>query len=190
MNKDEVKKLMMLIMSTYPNFKVADMKFTVNTWLNLLKEYNAEDIFNGYRAFTLTDKNGFAPTPGQIINNIPGLKGEEMTEGEAWSLVFHAMKNSAYNSVQEYEKLPKVIQKALGSAENLKEIAIDEEFNLSVESSNFKRSYKNALSQQRNADMLPESLRQKVENPYTKMLEEKRSNRRKSLEDLKLLLGD
>lgn len=60
---------------------------------------------------------------------------------EAWAAVRNALQNSAYNSTAEFNALPRMVQKAVGSANQLHTWAVDKDYNESVISSVFKKSY-------------------------------------------------
>ena len=75
---------------------------------------------------------------------------EEMSAQEAWALVYKAICNSAYNSAHEFDKLPELVKKAVGSADNLRNHAIDSDFNLGVAQSNFIKAYNTILERKKN----------------------------------------
>ena len=145
MTRDEVKKIIMVIATTYPNWKPENMTNTVDVWYTLFADYPASLIQKALKEYICRDTKGFAPVPGQIIANIP-LEGGYLNEQEAWDLVYKAICNSGYHSKEEFEKLPPECQKAAGSANNLKELALmDIETVQSVEKSHFIRTYRDVL---------------------------------------------
>ena len=75
-----------------------------------------------------------------------------------------ALRNSTYNSAEEFKKLPALVQKAIGRSEQLRIWAMDEEFNESVTSSNFMRSYRVVMERRKEVNKLPEKIRALVEN--------------------------
>lgn len=73
------------------------------------------------KAFVATDKKGFPPVPGQIKEQISVLRNQNgMSEQDAWEMVNNALRNSSYGSAEEFAKLPKDIQRAVGSANMLR----------------------------------------------------------------------
>ena len=75
-------------------------------------------------------------------------------------MVYKAICNSAYNSVEEFNKLPVEIQRAVGSAEMLKAWSLlDIEQVQTVIQSNVMRSYKVASKQKKEYDVLPENVK-------------------------------
>ena len=75
-------------------------------------------------------------------------------------MVYKAICNSAYNSVEEFNKLPVEIQRAVGSAEMLKAWSLlDIEQVQTVIQSNVMRSYKVASKQKKEYEVLPENVK-------------------------------
>ena len=75
-------------------------------------------------------------------------------------MVYKAICNSAYNSVEEFNKLPVEIQRAVGSADMLKSWSqLDIEQVQTVIQSNVMRSYKVASKQKKEYDVLPENVK-------------------------------
>ena len=103
---------------------------------------------------------------------------QELNEMEAWSLVNKAIRNSAYNSVEEFEKLPPLVQKAVGLPSSLREWAMTENLNKEVIMSNFQRAYKIELQREKELQKMPKAVREMIakvnENSYSGQIEQKR----------------
>lgn len=137
----------------------------LNLWQVMLEGYDANIVMAALKTFIATDKSGFAPSCGQLIDKINLLVAsatgeEEMSESQAWSLVSKALRNSTYNSQSEFEKLPETVKKAVGSPNMLYQWATDEDFNESVVSSNFMRSYREVSKRKKEYDLIPASVKQ------------------------------
>jgi predicted small lipoprotein YifL len=90
----------------------------------------------------------------------PVTQPEEMTEQEAWALVSKAIRNSAYNSAEEFAKLPPVVQRLVGSPSQLREWGqMDSDTVNSVVASNFQRSYRARAKNERDYLALPSSVK-------------------------------
>lgn len=160
MTKLEAKKVMSVMLAAYPNYRPADIGAAVDVWADLLAGYPYRLVDAALRAYILTDTGGFAPSVGQIVDKMATLSGGYgQTESEAWAMVRKAIGNGSYHAEDEYAKLPEAVQKAVGSAEQLRLWAGDCGFNEGVESSNFKRAYRAAVEREREAAKLPEALR-------------------------------
>lgn len=162
MTREETIQLLMTIQAAFPNYKVTDKTVTVNIWLSMLEDYDSNLVMASLKSYIATDKTGFAPSIGQIIDKAHALVklngNSELTETEAWALVSKALRNGVYNSESEFNKLPETVQKAVGSHEMLRVWATDENFNESVVSSNFMRSYKAVLNRKTEIEKLPASV--------------------------------
>lgn len=151
LTSEEAGKIIMAIKIAFPNYNVEDLSAAVNMYQALFKDYSYEQVSMGLHRYIMTNKSGFAPSIGQIVdcifeNNAP----DEMSEMEVWGMVSKAIRNSAYHSAEEFERLPEIAQKAIGSSQQLYNWAIDEEYNEGVIQSNFLRSYR--ICQQRAKD--------------------------------------
>lgn len=159
MTREETIQLLMYVQAAFPNFKIQNKEVTVNMWYMMLKEYPYQQAMSALQAYIVTDSTGFAPSIGQVIDKMFIATGsEEMSDIEAWSLVNKAIRNSAYNAESEFEKLPDRCKKVLGGASQLRLWAMSSDFNESVISSQFMRSYREIASRENELRKLPESV--------------------------------
>lgn len=155
----EARKFVAVLMVTYPNYNPIDEELAAETWAGVTEEYTYEQVDIALRSYMKTNTSGFAPTPGQIIDKIHTMtQPQELNEMEAWSLVSKAIRNSGYNSVDEFAKLPLLVQKAVGLPSQLRTWALDENYNEEVVSSNFIKCYRNELAQQRELQKMPQNV--------------------------------
>ena len=172
MDKNEVKNIIGAIMASYPNYKPADMAFTVATWTSMLADYDYPTISKALQKFIMTDTSGFAPSIGQVLGMIDMPVNREPLE--AWDLVRKAIRNGYYFAEQEYSKLPIECQKAIGSPANLKEMALMPTDTVeSVEQSHFIRSYQAVLKRMDEERRLPNQFRNYTNQIEAKMQEHK-----------------
>lgn len=165
MTREETQNLLAMIQATYPNFNPLDKTAAVNAWHMALSDCEWKNIQKAFAVYMRTNTSGFAPSPGQIVEKMVMLTiPQEMGELEAWSLVSKALRNSTYNSTEEFEKLPELCQKAIGRPEQLRLWATDENYNESVASSNFMRSYRMAKSRNEEMNRMPEKIRNFIES--------------------------
>lgn len=160
----EARKFVAVLMVTYPNYNPIDEELAAETWAGVTEEYTYEQVDIALRSYIKTNTSGFAPTPGQIIDKIHTMtQPQELNEMEAWSLVSKAIRNSGYNSVDEFAKLPPLVQKAVGLPSQLRTWALDENYNEEVVSSNFIKCYRNELAKQRELQKMPQNVRNFIE---------------------------
>lgn len=152
MTRDETLKILMTIQAAYPSYKVTDKTVTANLWFRMLKDYAYIQVEAALDTYIRTDKSGFAPSIGEIIDILHLLFGEEdANEFEAWELMWRAVKNSIYHAEEEFNRLPVAIQKAAVSPARLKELAVSQmdDISIGVERSNFMRTYRSELAKQK-----------------------------------------
>ena len=147
MDRKETIKIIASIKAVYPahfqRYSQQDIEEMVNAWNALFEDIPYEQVSAGLKIYMRSDTKGFPPAPGQVLNTMVGVKSRTaLTAEEAWSLVYKAIGNSAYNSEQEFDRLPVECQRAIGSADNLKEMAtLDRRDVETVEKSHFIRIY-------------------------------------------------
>lgn len=120
MTREETKKALYIIAEMYQNFAVTSAK--VDIWHRILEDYPAAVIDNAIAAYIRTDTKGFPPVPGQLIDLI--TETDNVSEAEAWELASKACRNGLYGYVEEYDKLPPLIQKCIGSPTMLRNMAV------------------------------------------------------------------
>lgn len=172
MDRDEFKILVKGMKAVYPQQTFIPDQDAFNIWHSLLQDLSYEVANRAIQKYMLSYK--FPPTIADIRENATAFipHDEEMSELEAWSIVYKAICNSYYNAEAEFEKLPPVIQKAVGSPANLREWAqMDTETVLSVEQSHFIRSYRAAVERQKMDAKLPENFKAIQEKSKTLLLE-------------------
>ena len=172
MTKDETKKLLGIIFGCYPNCKPDNVEVMLNAWNTLLADYDYEGMSMALQSFISTDKKGFPPAIGQLIAKYNELKNPaQLNTMEAWALVSKALRNGYYNSKGEFDKLPPLVKKAVGSPENLFHWSMtDEESVESVIASNFKKVYEAECERERELQAMPTTIRTMIEGVNQKLL--------------------
>lgn len=177
MTRDQVIDLLMVIQAAYPNYNPQDKTIAVNTWHMMLADYDYQVVMAAVKTCIATNKSGFAPSIGEVINCIQSITTpDDMSESEAWSMVRKAIGNSAYHCLEEFDQLPVAVQKAVGSPSQLRSWAMDEEFNESVASSNFMRAYRTEIAKQHRDACMPEDVKALMQSIVSEnQIEDKRN---------------
>lgn len=187
MRIEEARKIIAVMLVSYPNFKPIDTELMAKTWSDMLTEYTYEQVNMALRCYITSDKSGFAPSIGQIVDKIKTVsEPEQLNELEAWGLVDKAIRNSTYHAEEEFAKLPPIVQKAVGGPSQLFNWArSDIETLESVTQSNFLRTYRAVAKREDEVSRMPSQIRQliqenepkiMIENNSTKVLEDKQKN--------------
>jgi hypothetical protein len=155
--------------TAFGKFDKQDFANMINLWDVIFCEYDFKTVETAVIAYISTNTSQFPPAPAQITEMI--LKLKESTQEkpleatEAWALVEKAIRNSSYNAREEFEKLPLLAQRAVGSADCLRTMATDEYFNFSKEKQSFEICYNTLLERQkddRELQKLPMQIKQAI----------------------------
>lgn len=166
MTREETVKIIRIICGSFPNFKPSDLSETVDIWNMMLDEYTYNQIAGALKSYILADSTGFAPSIGQLIAKVKTIEEPaQLNESEAWGLVSKAIRNGYYGAVEEFSKLPPLVQKAVGTPDNLRNWS---QTNLeSVETviqSNFLRAYRVEAQRAEEISKMPSDIKIMIEN--------------------------
>lgn len=151
---NDTGRLIWAIASAYPNSEFAKMESarmeqTVKIWTAMLN-MELNDAMAALSYHVRTSK--FPPTIADLYEGLYASSHPmALSEAEAWALVFRASHNGIYHSEEEFEKLPAECQRALGSPDVLKDLAMAT--NNDVASSNFKRAYRRIMDEHKKREM-------------------------------------
>lgn len=176
MTRDETKSIVQVILMAFQkSFRDIDqgkISAMVDAWHWVLADYDYKAMQVALKAYMQTDRSGFAPSPGQLIGMMSDIStAGDMSEMEAWSLVLKAIRNGSYGAAEEFDKLPPLVQKAVGSPQQIKEWATTEGEE-SVRQSNFLRSYRQLKDRESKEQRLSTDIRQVIENRRTDAIAE------------------
>ena len=174
MTREDVKLLLVTITAFYSNYKIENEALTINAWFSMLGDHEKNAVSKALKAY-VAEGHEFAPNPGQLIQKEFSLAcdGDYPTEGEAVDMYMRALQNSTYHEVESYNKLPLIIQKAVGSPNNLHIIATDENFNEEVVRSNFLNMYRTAVKRDKTDRTTPNDVKTFIAEKVNLSLESK-----------------
>lgn len=161
MTKEETITILKILKTSYPRF-YADMSKdemlnTINLWHEMFEHENpvlvataVKDLINSFK---------WPPTIADVKERMYKLtETEKETPVEVWNAIKKAIRNSSYNSFEEFEKLPEMAKKFVGSPNQLKEWATSTDYNDGVVKGQFFKQYE--ILEQRKKDnklMLPQT---------------------------------
>lgn len=161
MTGKEFAKLALAIKTYFPRDNVLPSNETMELWFDMLKDLDYEIASMGLKAYVSTNK--FAPTIADIREYATKVtKPQQLNEMEAWSLVSKAIRNSGYHSEEEFEKLPPLVQKAVGQPSQLRMWAIGDDYNEAVVSSNFIKTYRVVAKRNEDVAKMPEPIAEQI----------------------------
>ena len=165
MQKDEFKTLVKAMKAVYADPKFIPDQGAFEVWYTLLKDLPYAAASAAIQRHMMTEK--FPPTIADIRrmaaeNSAP--VDDSISELEAWSIVYKAIRNLQWDAPEkEFDKLPDLCKKAVGTPANLREMAqMDTNTVESVEQSHFIRAYRTAKQQRQNYSVLSNGLKQQI----------------------------
>ena len=117
----------------------------------------------GLKVYLRTDKDGFPPSPGQVIDCIQKAEPQSMNEIEAWGLVRMAIRDGIYHAEERFEELPPDCQKAVGRPGQLTEWAMLKSSEVdTIAAAQFKRVYTAEIKRRREEAKMPQEIRERL----------------------------
>ena len=152
MTKNEMGAIIAMINAAYPNHfaRVADIDMLVDMWASLFAGYSGEQVTAALKQYMVNDTKGYGPAPGQLIYYLDkAAHPEDLNATDAWNMVMRAAANGNYGAEEEFQKLPETVQRTIGSAYYLQQLALSDLESNSVLESHFKRDYRIQLERDR-----------------------------------------
>ena len=166
MTRQEALAVLAILKTAYPtfykNYSKEDINAAVDLWTTMFADDPAHIVTEAVKSLICTLK--YPPTIADVKEKIAMImqpQTQTMTEMEAWQRVKAAI--SYYNTGENFAELPPILQKIVGSPNVLREWALmNGEVVNSVIQSNFMRSYKAKVAQEKEYAMLPSSTKQLI----------------------------
>lgn len=171
----ETKQCLAVLMQFYPQFHKGESPeealTTAKMWQSMFPEDDGKLVITAIKMFIASDQKGFPPSVGQIREKLVKLQNpDELSENEAWNIVYKAIRNSAYHAAEEFEKLPDELKRVVGSPSMLKSWALTPSDDIqTVVASNFMRSYRDKIKGVREYLAMPQHIRDMLDSISTRM---------------------
>lgn len=179
MTREETVKIIRIMCDCYPNYKPNNLSETVDVWNMMLKDCIYEQVSVALKAYIRSDTSGFAPSIGQLIGKIQTISQPQELDGmTAWGLVSKALRNGTYGAVEEFNKLPPLVRRAVGMPDNLRNWATsDYQAIETVIQSNFLKNYRTVVARSEELKCMPPEIKSLIEkaneNSYEAQIEQK-----------------
>jgi hypothetical protein len=164
MTRREALAVMAMLKTAYPtfykNYSKDEINAAVDLWATMFADDPAYIVTEAVKSLMCTLK--YPPTIADVKEKIHLLtQPQGMSELEAWNTVRRAI--SYYDAQENYNSLPPMLQKIVGSPNQLREWAqMDADTVNSVIQSNFMRSFRAKVAQEKEQSMLPESTKRLI----------------------------
>jgi len=165
MTVKECAGIMAILETAYPSYyaKRDDRQKAeaARLYAEMFKDDNGNLVYAAVKSIIVGSDSPFPPSIGEIKNKMRGIvKPFDIDEGKAWAMVAKACSNGTYGYQKEFDALPKEIQEAVGSAEQIRAwAALDEEEFQTVIGSNFRKAFRIAKQRAKEREMLPDSVK-------------------------------
>lgn len=165
MTRQETGIIMDILTTAYPRFYTGsdapDVRKVINLWAEMFANDDVRVVAAAVKSVIESDEKGFPPTIGQVKAKMRMICApDELSEAEAWGLVAKAIRNSGYEAQEEFEKLPPLIRRIVGSPNQLRDWSqMDSDAVHSVVASNFQRSYRAKAAREKEVQALPADVR-------------------------------
>ena len=168
MNRQETLMILGYIKMAFPNaynkMTKEDYAALAKLWERQFKDFSYEAVQVAVDSYISTDTSGFWPNIAQIKNMIYKLATpDQMSSLEAWNIIKDAVRNSGYFAQEEYDKLPPILQKAVGSPRQLHEWGMmdSDRFN-SIEMNVFIKRFEAYQQREKEAALLPSFVKELI----------------------------
>lgn len=158
MTVQETGIIMDILTAAYPRFcGGTDRAQMLALWAEMFADDNVAFVAAAVKSYIATDMKGYPPHIGAIKNAMHSLtQRNAVDEDQAVELLRRAVSNSAYEALEEFERLPPSIQRMAGSPNQLYEWSqMDPDAFNSVIISHFRKSWRARQESQRQDALLP-----------------------------------
>lgn len=182
----EARKLMAVFWAIYPNYNPINTELAAQAWADATSEYTYKDVEKAFKIYAKNNTSGFAPNPGQIIEEIYRLShAHEMNANQAWDFVIATIENNdSTRAVDLFEVLPNEIKRAIGGLNSFIEIKYMSKTERAKEKINFSKCYQYELEEQKRFEKLPENIKPMIkESPHAPRLETQKEEPEQDMSD-------
>ena len=163
-------QLMVTLRAAYSSEKFMPDKESARVWYEMLKDIDYPTLARG--VYKLIQSTPYPPTIATIREACVSMQGvAQLSDLEAWALVRKALSNGYYGAEGEFAKLPLLVQKAVGSPANIREMAQASLDSMSVYQAQFLRAYRAEVQRAADLAKLSPQLRQLLTQTTTEMIE-------------------
>lgn len=166
MTREQTIEIFKVLKLAYPTF-YKDMtrdeaESTIALWTQMFKNDDPTIVIATVKSLITTFK--WPPTIADVKEEMDKLtNNEEESPIELWNRLRKALSNSIYGSNEEYNKLPPIVKKFVGSPNQLRNWAIDENFNEGVLRGQFLKQLEILQEREKEDRMIPFELRQMIQ---------------------------
>lgn len=168
MNEKQVLMILSILKANYgfwaKGLTQQDIDALVMLWLKQFEDYNPNIVANAIQSIIATDTSDYPPNIAKIKQMCSTLiNGNKLTEQEAWHCVRKALPNASVQAKYDWEHFPREVQELCTPSDLVQwGCHTDEKQIDTVIASNFMRSYREKVSQNKQQDLLPNSVKKSI----------------------------
>ena len=178
MTREETASVLKIIKVSYPafysKFTASDMAAVLDLWSEMFGNDDVRVVKIALYKLIETHQ-GYPPDIAALkskIREVIVASTGEPTDEELWRMLRKAASNGYYGAREEFDKLPRVVQRYLGSPSALRDLSqIDEKTLDTVTHGQFLKQIVSLRERQEFADSLPEPMKEVVARLYGKLEE-------------------
>lgn len=178
MTREEVTQMLSLLKVTYPAFyskmKRDDLILIVDLWSDMFREDDVNIVKYALKELIATH-SGYPPDIAAVKNKIKELCSSatgEATDEELWIVLKRAVSNGLYGAEQEFEKLPAVLKRYVGTPSTLTELAlIDTDTFNTVTHGQFLKQIKVIKEREEYSQNMPDDVKRLISSVYKPLVE-------------------
>ena len=178
MTREEVTNMLRLLKVTYPAFyskmKRNDLILIVDMWSEMFKDDDANIVKYALKELIATH-NGYPPDIAALKNKIKEIcltASGEPTNEELWLMLKKAVSNGYYGAKEEFEKLPPVLKRYVGSPHTLTELAcIESDTFDTVTHGQFLKQINAIKEREEYSKRMPEEVKALINSTYKPLVE-------------------
>lgn len=169
MTQEEVRLILNILKTNYfavfNKMNPTEKQAYFALWCESFKDEDKDLVANAVKTIINTDPTPYPPNIAQVKNKMYELTHTDssMQPLEAWELVRRAASRSGWHAEEEFAKLPKELQQVVGSPSQLHQWSqMDSQTVNSVIASNFQRTYKARVQENKQLSMLPGDVKRQI----------------------------
>lgn len=144
MTKDNITEILSTLKVAYPNsfanITKADAQATIELWYKMFKDADFVSVKVAISSLINTSK--YPPTIAEVKEEMYKISNTDCDVAiDEWNKIKKALGNSLYNSVAEFEALPPIAKRFVGSPNQLREWGMSTDFNDGVVRGQFFKQY-------------------------------------------------
>ena len=178
MTREEVTQMLSLLKVTYPAFyskmKRDDLILIVDLWSDMFRDDDVNIVKYALKELIATH-SGYPPDIAAVKNKMKELCSSatgEATDEDLWLVLKKSVSNGLYGAEQEFEKLPAVLKRYVGTPSTLTEMAlIDTDTFNTVTHGQFLKQIKVIKEREEYSQNMPDDVKRLISSVYKPLVE-------------------